>query len=214
MLGIASRLRYRGGLLAVCLGLSAGLGLAPKCHAAAQAALAPADTPLKLSAIGGVEVQKDGSGRSLRIKTAGAPTFTVFRLNDPMRVVIDISGGDVSAIHGPLVYEDGVIDQVALRQYEADGFAMGRVIVGFDHPCRYDVQTEGNDVVLRADGADIEPGETAHVVAAQPGTAASKVAGVPHGTPVSAEAPADAGLKEASRTASAAAHAPASQAVA
>lgn len=97
-----------------------------------------------------VKVVGTGDERSVRILTQAEPTFTVFRLNDPMRVVIDISGGDLGDLHGPFVYEDGVIGQVAVRQFNADGFLIGRIIVGFEHERGYDVVREGHTVVLRS----------------------------------------------------------------
>ena len=99
-----------------------------------------------------VRVTGSGDNRTVRITTASQPTFTVFRLNDPMRVVIDVSGGELGAMHGPLVFEDGVIGQVALRQFNSDGFLIGRVIIGFEHDYNYDVKTDGNAVVLRSTG--------------------------------------------------------------
>ncbi len=40
-----------------------------------------------------VEVNGVGENRTIRIHTSSTPTFTVFRLANPMRVVVDISGG-------------------------------------------------------------------------------------------------------------------------
>ena len=58
-----------------------------------------------------IDVEGDQQQRTVRIRTGAKPTFTVFKLSDPMRVVIDISGGDVSSLDGPMAVEDGVIDQ-------------------------------------------------------------------------------------------------------
>lgn len=106
--------------------------------------------------ISSIDVEGTGDRRTVRIHTHSDPTFTVFRLEDPMRVVVDISGGELGQLHGPLVFEDGVIGQVAMRQFRSEGFTIGRLIVGFERPCSYDVQTDGHDVVLRTQpqGAD------------------------------------------------------------
>lgn len=95
-----------------------------------------------------IQVSRDGDAREVRITTAQAPTFTVFRLSDPMRVVVDISGGDLAQLDGPLVVEDGVIGQIATRQFNTDGFVMGRIIVGFERAVTYHVNAEGNAVVV------------------------------------------------------------------
>ncbi|MFC1610148.1 AMIN domain-containing protein, partial [Myxococcota bacterium] len=97
----------------------------------------------------GVEVEGSGASRAVRIKTSTEPTFTVFRLTNPMRVVVDISGGDISKVEGPIIIEDGIVDQIAMRQFSADGFMIARLIVGFAEDLTYDVRAEGQAVVIR-----------------------------------------------------------------
>ncbi|MEL6544692.1 MAG: AMIN domain-containing protein, partial [Myxococcota bacterium] len=97
-----------------------------------------------------VDVQADGQQRVIRIQTASQPTFTVFRLSNPMRVVVDVSGGDVSSLESPLVFEDGVVSSIATRQFDANGFLIGRLTLGFETDVAYDVKAEGNAVVVRA----------------------------------------------------------------
>ncbi|MEC9465321.1 MAG: AMIN domain-containing protein [Myxococcota bacterium] len=95
-----------------------------------------------------IDVEGDQQQRTVRIRTGAKPTFTVFKLSDPMRVVIDISGGDVSSLDGPMAVEDGVIDQIATRQFSSGGLYVGRVIIGFVHSVFYNVVAEENAVVL------------------------------------------------------------------
>jgi type IV pilus assembly protein PilQ len=101
------------------------------------------------TAVRGVDVEGTGNNRLIRIRTTSKPTFTVFRLASPMRVVVDISGGDLSAMEGPVVVEDGVVGQIAMRQFSADGFKIARIIVGFETDITYEVNAEGNAVVIR-----------------------------------------------------------------
>ncbi len=101
----------------------------------------------------GVELSGNGETRTVRIRTAEEPTFTVFRLSNPMRVVIDISAGDVSSLAAPILVEDGVLGQIGAQQFSADGFFIGRLIVGFEKDLTYDVQAEGRSVVIRTGGA-------------------------------------------------------------
>lgn len=97
-----------------------------------------------------VDVERDGAARIIRIKTSAEPTFTVFRLSDPMRVVVDVSGGDISALRGPIGVDDGLVTTIATRQFNADGFLIGRLTVGFENDVAYDVRAEGRSVVIRA----------------------------------------------------------------
>src|SRR5690606_2337576 len=70
-----------------------------------------------------------------------------------MRVVVDISGGDLSGVDGPVSVADGLLEDIAVRQFSADGFHIARVIVGFAHDVPYDVQAIGNAVVVSTGAA-------------------------------------------------------------
>lgn len=156
----------RGRLLPACaLGLATFFGHSP--HAWAQ----------QRCQVTGVDVQKSQGGRDVRIHTSCTPNYTVFRLSNPMRVVVDVAGGDVSAISGPMTVEDGIIGHVAVRQYHSDAAPIGRVIVSFDAESGYDVRGEGQDIVLHAQklrstdlDAHVEEPEP-HAVAAPPAAA-------------------------------------------
>lgn len=98
----------------------------------------------------GIHVDRQSDMRIVRIQTQSEPTFTVFRLSDPMRVVVDISGGDVSAVESPKAIEDGLLSQVAARQFSSDGFLIGRITIGFESDVTYDVYADGRSVVVRS----------------------------------------------------------------
>ena len=121
----------------------------------------------------GIDVSAAGEGRVVRIRTTSEPTFTVFRLSDPMRVVVDISGGDLSKLEVPIAVEDGVVDQIAGRQFASEGFMIGRLIVGFVKNLTYDVQAEGKSVVVRTSPA---PGATVTEAAPPPIAPVNRVA--------------------------------------
>lgn len=112
---------------------------------------------------------KDG-GRDVRIHTDGKPQYTVFRLNEPMRVVLDIAGGDVSLVRAPLHVEDGIVGHVAVRQYQAEAAPIGRVIVSFEVDAGYDVRADGADIVLHAQAPGLGSAEGSPIgEASQPG---------------------------------------------
>ncbi len=144
-------MRYRGhsgrrnALFARARSLTLLLALAASTAAPARAA--------DKNPILGIDVDKHGEGRVVRIRTVGPPTFTVFRLSDPMRVVVDVSGGDVSQLSGPITVQDGVVEEVASRQFSAEGFYIGRIIIGFSRELPYDVQAQGNAVVVSTGSA-------------------------------------------------------------
>lgn len=94
---------------------------------------------------------KQGSSmRVVRIHATTTPMYTVFRLNDPMRVVIDISGAAISHLKTPMVLEDGVLGQISTRQFTNAGLSVGRIMVSFEQDVTYDVVTQGQSIVLKA----------------------------------------------------------------
>ncbi|MBN1962281.1 MAG: type IV pilus secretin PilQ [Deltaproteobacteria bacterium] len=100
-----------------------------------------------------IKIEKQEAGRLIRIQTETAPIFTVFRLIDPMRIVVDISGGSIAKIKGPIDVEDGIVSQIATRQFNANGLYIARVIIGFDSDVPYQVVADGNAVLVTTGAA-------------------------------------------------------------
>ncbi len=121
-------------------------------------ALAPAavrGATAELNVVKAVQVSPLGSGARVVISGSRAPTFTVFRLSDPARLIIDLSGADVSAVRGP---RDGVgpINGLSISQFSDEHATLGRVIVSLADPAHYDVRAAGNDVVVAVHGSSPE----------------------------------------------------------
>ena len=102
----------------------------------------------KSNAVSEIQVEGFDNERKIWIKTAQKPTFTVFRLNHPFRVVIDISGGDLSNIQASEFANDDVLTNVVLRQFNANGFTIGRVMLQFSQNVEYEVEGQGNAVLV------------------------------------------------------------------
>src|SRR5574342_621356 len=134
-----------------------------------------------------IDVAERGGAVELDIRGSRAPSYTVFKLQDPPRLVVDVAGGDVSALSSPLgVSRRGVLS-VTTAQYKDEKSAVGRIIVALEPQARYEVTPRGESVVVR-----IQSGEAAAVQAASP--APPKVATT---TPAPAAPPAPAATKVA-----------------
>src|SRR5690606_1865057 len=75
------------------------------------------------------------------------------KLNDPLRLFVDISN---SKLHGETLSREvgnEVISKVALIEYEDSFQTITRLIIGFDQAAHYDVRAEGNRVVIFVDDA-------------------------------------------------------------
>jgi type IV pilus assembly protein PilQ len=98
-----------------------------------------------------VNVADRGEGVELQIQGNSAPSYTVFRLQDPPRLVIDLAGADVSAVSEPIAVNRGGVLGVTTTQYRDARSAVARVVVGVEQDVHYEVAQRGDAVVLRVD---------------------------------------------------------------
>jgi type IV pilus assembly protein PilQ len=91
----------------------------------------------------------------VEIRASRAPSYTVFKLQDPPRLVVDIAGGDVSSVHSPVQVSRGGVVAVSTAQYKDEKSAVGRVIVSLDPAARYEVTPRGESVVVRVQAAEV-----------------------------------------------------------
>ncbi len=104
-----------------------------------------------VNVVQGLEVSGDEKGAQVVISGDRAPTFTVFRLADPARVVVDLAGADVTAVRGPRDGKGPVVG-VTVSQFSDDKTAVGRVVVAIADEARYDVRAVGESVVVTVNG--------------------------------------------------------------
>jgi type IV pilus assembly protein PilQ len=103
----------------------------------------------KINTVSEIHIDRTQSEQKIWIKTAQKPTFTVFRLNHPFRIVIDVSGGDLSNIQSSEFSNDDLLNNIILRQFNANGFTIGRVMLQFSQEVEYEVEGKGNAVLVR-----------------------------------------------------------------
>src|SRR5512133_2423388 len=152
----------------------AGLTLLGALAVASEARAVDANT------ISAVDVSEKDGAVELVIKGSRAPSYTVFKLQEPPRLVVDLSGADGSGVASPVEVAKGGVIGVSTAQYKDAKSQVGRVIVALDGPRRYEVQPRGDAVVVRV---------LSDVVAAD-AAAAPAVPAVPAATPAIAPPPA------------------------
>jgi type IV pilus assembly protein PilQ len=126
---------------------------------ALPAAAAPANV------ITGIEVQ-DGDTTRVVIRGSQEPTFTVFRLGQPPRVVVDLANADLSQVKVPAESRsaEAAVSLVTTTQFRDPSHPIGRVVVGLSRDIPFDVKAEGHSVVVTLTG----PQRAATPVAAAP----------------------------------------------
>ncbi|MBL8920917.1 MAG: type IV pilus secretin PilQ [Myxococcaceae bacterium] len=91
------------------------------------------------------------SGAVIRVEASAAPVFTVFRLQEPDRLVVDISNAQRGALAG---HYDGLgpVSGVVVSQFNDGKSQVARLLVGLDKASKYDVRAEGTSLVVTVDG--------------------------------------------------------------
>ncbi|MFY1830071.1 type IV pilus secretin PilQ [Myxococcus fulvus] len=110
----------------------------------------------ELNTLRDLDVSRTGSGAQVVVTGTRPPTFTVFRLSGPERLVVDLSSADATGIKG---HHDGSgpVSGVVASQFSDERASVGRVLLALDKASQYDVRADGNRVVISVDGAASAP---------------------------------------------------------
>src|SRR5712664_452753 len=130
--------------------------------AAMLAVAAPAAGAAAQNRVASVEVD----GPRVVVHGTARPDFTVFKLADPTRLVVDLASADVTQARAPAaVHKDGIAG-VSVAQFDEGESRVGRVVVALEGDAKYDVAARGNDLVVT-----LAPAQAAVRPAAQPAAA-------------------------------------------
>ncbi|MBS2026147.1 MAG: AMIN domain-containing protein, partial [Deltaproteobacteria bacterium] len=109
---------------------------------AADAAQVQANQAARITA---VETSPDGR---LAIRGTAKPSFTVFKMTEPSRLVIDLTGSDVTKLASPLAVKLDGVRGVTAAQFDEGSRRVARLVVGLDGDVKYDVTASGNDLFV------------------------------------------------------------------
>ena len=118
----------------------------------AEAPRAPA-----ANVIQGIAVADAAGAVELEIRGSRAPSYTVFKLQDPPRLVLDLAGADVSAVATPVRVGKGGVREVTTAQYQDERSSVGRVIIALEGSPRYEVATRGEALIVKVARAEAAP---------------------------------------------------------
>jgi type IV pilus assembly protein PilQ len=106
--------------------------------------------------IRGIDVADRDGAVELSIRGTRAPSYTVFKLQDPPRLVVDLAGADVSQVAAPVQVGKAGVIAVTTAQYQDERSSVGRVIVALEGARKYEVTPRGDAVVVKvlAEGAE------------------------------------------------------------
>ena len=114
------------------------------------------------NALTGVSVATTPTGVEVTVRCSQAPVFNVFRLKEPDRLVVDVSGATVEAIKG---HHEGAgpVNGVVASQFSDAKAEVGRLLLGLSNARRYDVKAVDTALIISIEG---EPSKEAAPVAA------------------------------------------------
>jgi len=99
--------------------------------------------------ISGVEVEQAGDGCRLTIKGSSPPTYTVFELFEPLRLVVDIAeAGFASDLGFPLTVHSGPVSLIKGQVLEAKEPAIARLEILLTADAPYTVVRQENSIVI------------------------------------------------------------------
>jgi type IV pilus assembly protein PilQ len=128
-------------------------GLLVSLQATAIVAAEPVNSISHTTQGGSISTSEQPDGRTrLIIKAASKPKFTTWKMERPSRVVVDITGGSVSAGEAPFDAGTFAVGNVSATASAEDGKT--RVTMTLRRGADYQVQTQGNNIVI-----DVTPWE-------------------------------------------------------
>lgn len=114
-----------------------------------------------------IALEPTPGGARVRLDTAVAPVYTVFRLNDPDRLVVDVAHASTGKLRG---HQDGVgpVSGVVVSQFVEGTTRVARLLIGLEGASKYDVRAEKDGLVVAVDGraGDVEAVRQAQLPAA------------------------------------------------
>lgn len=109
-----------------------------------------------------VTAHVEGAQTIVTVNGSGTPSFTVYRLEHPSRLVVDLANGRLAPSllsNGPVDVDSWAVGQIAAAQYADDNTHTARVMIGFKRPANYDVRAKGHDVIVTITAEERPPAE-------------------------------------------------------
>ncbi|MET0400755.1 MAG: type IV pilus secretin PilQ, partial [Cystobacter sp.] len=142
------------------------------------AALGVESQAAELNTLRDLKVVQTAAGAQVVVTGTRAPTFTVFRLSGPERLVVDLSSADATGIKG-LHNGQGPVSGVVASQFSDERASVGRLLVALQQAAQYDVRADGNRVVISVEGTQAPAPVAGMPVPAAPVVASVKPAPAP-----------------------------------
>ncbi|MCA9519321.1 MAG: AMIN domain-containing protein [Myxococcales bacterium] len=101
-----------------------------------------------------IRVNEQKSATVITVSGSTQPSFTVFKLINPIRIFVDVANADVRSIADSITVENGVIGQVGALSVRNGTTRIGRIVVTLNRSNFYQVKAVGTEIqiVIEANG--------------------------------------------------------------
>lgn len=99
-----------------------------------------------------IETKTNGNGREVIIHTSKEPTFSVFRLSDPFRVLVDVNDARPGAVRELEKVNDGLLRYVSTNNFADETSSIVRVEIALEINAEYHVRAVGSSIVVSIEG--------------------------------------------------------------
>ncbi|MCL4557214.1 MAG: type IV pilus secretin PilQ [Deltaproteobacteria bacterium] len=101
------------------------------------------------NSIGNINVADQTDSTILTIEGSIPPVYTIYKMTNPLRVVVDMTNADISALSKSLPINNGVINNIEVKSAkEESGHVVGRIDIGLDKLVDYNAMVQGNNLVV------------------------------------------------------------------
>ncbi len=107
----------------------------------------------KENSVTSLNYSQDTARTRVEIGVLDDPTFSVYALKNPERVVVEILDCESSKKINPIQVRNGVVDMATVSMSQSDDYRACRVILGLDKPATYAVDSTKDKIVVSIDGA-------------------------------------------------------------
>jgi type IV pilus assembly protein PilQ len=88
-----------------------------------------------------------GDGDRVLIGTSGQVKYTVFKLSDPSRLIIDMPGTDLSKVTSPMQVGNDYLGEITAMTY-GDDKDIGRIVIALNDNIDHEVKTGDNSILV------------------------------------------------------------------
>jgi len=98
--------------------------------------------------IGNIDISDQDTATVLTIEGSTPPIYTVYKMTNPLRIVVDLTNADVSSLSNSMAINNGIINTITVKSISEAGSKIGRIEIGLDKLVDYNASVMGNNLVV------------------------------------------------------------------